>query len=305
MPPSADGHLWKCPHRRRQRRSRVQALAEDAEACALLMFPTKALAQDQRTVLRRMLAAAFPADPPAVDVYDGDTPSDARAAIRARARLLVTNPDMLHQSMLPVRAQFDRFLANLRYVVVDEGHMYKGAFGCHVAAVLRRLRRICAREYGHEPVFAVASATSARPQEHVCALLGVDAVHVVSDDGSPHGPRLFALWNPPLLAGKGGGAPLPAEAVAPPRPGPGRLSHTESRVRGLELRRAKQEAIRQAARARNAARTGAYWPATFPCHLWVTCVHVYVQTASLRHAVSKHFTDTKPPHPGGTLQQPA
>lgn len=220
------------------------------------MFPTKALAQDQRAALQRMLDAAFPTEPPPVDVYDGDTPQEARAAIRSRARLLVTNPDMLHQSMLPVHGQFQRFLANLRYVVVDEGHMYKGAFGCHVSAVLRRLRRICAREFAREPVFAVTSATSSQPEQHVCALLGVQAVHVVSDDGSPHGPRLFALWNPPLTVGKAGGAPLPAGAAKPP-PRPGFLSHTESRVRSLELRRAKQEAARQAQRARNAARTGA------------------------------------------------
>lgn len=220
------------------------------------MFPTKALAQDQRAALQRMLAAAFPADPPPVDVYDGDTPQEARPAIRSRARLLVTNPDMLHQSMLPVRSQFERFLANLRYVVVDEGHMYKGAFGCHVAAVLRRLRRICWREYGRAPVFAVTSATSSKPEQHVSALLGVDSVQVVRDDGSPHGPRLFALWNPPLTAGRGGGTPLPAGAAKPPLR-PGQLSHTESRVRSLEMRRARQEAVRQAVRARNTARTGA------------------------------------------------
>ena len=101
----------------------VQALAEDPEACALLMFPTKALAQDQRSAIQRLLAAAFPEGLPAVEVYDGDTPHAQRADIRTRVRILVTNPDMLHVSILPAHASFERFLANLRYAVVDESHM--------------------------------------------------------------------------------------------------------------------------------------------------------------------------------------
>lgn len=245
-----------------------------------------------------------------------------RGAIRDRAHLLITNPDMLHCSMLPVHRQFGHFLANLRYVVVDEGHAYRGVFGCHAALVLRRLRRICQREYRRSPQFIVASATIANPQEHIqqllgmpvisCVLLeqatnltkkcycsaaagilssllgslaiawrrnnaplviswsisqeqgkmraakhkmapseshfhvlcrqdygsgtdckeqvviavscatGVDHVHVVSEDGSPHGPKSFVLWNPPF--------------AAPDRKGSGgkglSMSHTEGRKRG-------------------------------------------------------------------------
>lgn len=102
----------------------MQALAEESEACALLMFPTKALAQDQRSAIQRLLEAAFPENPPSVEVYDGDTPQLERPSIRGRARLLVTNPDMLHMAILPIHACFDRFLSHLRYVVVDESHMY-------------------------------------------------------------------------------------------------------------------------------------------------------------------------------------
>ena len=257
-----------------------------------------------------------------------------RGAIRDRAHLLITNPDMLHCSMLPVHRQFGHFLANLRYVVVDEGHAYRGVFGCHAALVLRRLRRICQREYRRSPQFIVASATIANPQEHIQQLLGtplipmyyvlmagvkmnrgkegagvyswallrqatnfterrypiavagitshllgsftysmwsisqkegemhaakhkvplsgshchvlwrqedgssmgckgwvmtavscttgVDHVHVVSEDGSPHGPKNFVLWNPPF--------------AAPDRKGSGgkglNMSHTEGRKRG-------------------------------------------------------------------------
>ena len=152
----------------------------------------------------RLTAAAFPAaggtPPPVVAVYDGDTPQNERAAIRASVQLLITNPDMLHVSVLPFHTNFRRLLSNLRYVVVDEGHMYRGAFGCHVACVLRRLRRVCEREYGTSPTFVVASATSAEPARHARELLGVKDLRVVLRDGSPHGPRVFVLWNPPLAA---------------------------------------------------------------------------------------------------------
>ena len=100
------------------------------------------------------------------------TLQEDRGAIRDRAHLLITNPDMLHCSMLPVHRQFGNFLANLRYIVVDEGHAYRGVFGCHAALVLRRLRRICQREYRCCPQFIVASATIANPQEHIQQLLG-------------------------------------------------------------------------------------------------------------------------------------
>lgn len=102
---------------------------------------------------------------------------DDRAEIRDRAHLLITNPDMLHCSVLPVHGQFGRLLANLRYVVVDEGHAYRGVFGCHAALVLRRLRRVCQREYRRAPQFIVASATIANPREHIQQLLGALPAH--------------------------------------------------------------------------------------------------------------------------------
>jgi DEAD/DEAH box helicase domain-containing protein len=228
----------------------VQALAQDSEACALFLFPTKALAQDQRAALLQLVHAAFPDHPPPVDVYDGDTPQDVRPSIRRRARLLITNPDMLHVSLLPVHATFERFLANLRYVVVDEGHMYKGAFGCHVSAVIRRLRRVCERQYGASPSFAVTSATSSDPATHMKALLGVEEVVVVDDDGSPHGPRLFVMWNPPLCIGNPKGAGQAEDSRHP-------SSIPDRSAKAQHTKKMKEEAKRVANRSRNMARSGA------------------------------------------------
>ncbi|GJP39287.1 hypothetical protein CLOM_g23675 [Closterium sp. NIES-68] len=133
-------------------------------------------------------------------IYDGDTGHSARRAIRERARLILSNPDMLHVTMLPGHRDFNRFLSNLCYVVVDEAHAYRGAFGCHAALIFRRLRRLCAHVYGSDPIFIVCSATCADPREHVHALLGLDEVEVVDacDDGSPCGDKSFVLWNPPI-----------------------------------------------------------------------------------------------------------
>ncbi|KAG7666576.1 hypothetical protein KSW81_000350 [Nannochloris sp. 'desiccata'] len=176
-----------------------EALVADPAACAVLIFPTKALAQDQRKNLNDMAVAAFGADTaPAVEIYDGDTPMDARASIRDKAQLILTNPDMLHLSVLPVHTHFSRILLNLKYVVVDEAHSYKGVFGCHTALVLRRLRRVCFRVYNSQPTFAVTTATVANPVQHACTLLGVPEVVLVDKDGSPHGSKEFVLWNPPL-----------------------------------------------------------------------------------------------------------
>ncbi|WIA12038.1 hypothetical protein OEZ85_012117 [Tetradesmus obliquus] len=205
----------------------LEALAADRDACCLLLFPTKALAQDQLRVLRQLMADAFGADAPCVQVYDGDTPHPQRAAIRDHAQLLITNPDMLHQSILPFHSNFSRLLAKLAYVVVDEGHAYRGVFGCHAALVLRRLRRLCSRAYASSPLFVVTSATIANPLEHAALLLGVgpEALLLVDEDGSPHGPKEFVLWNPPLTAqaqqavGEGGGGVV--------------LSRTEQRVGGV------------------------------------------------------------------------
>ena len=151
-------------------------------------------------------------------------------------------------------------------MVVDEGHMYKGAFGCHVACVLRRLRRVCEREYGSSPTFVVTSATSADPARHVADLLGVDDVLVVDRDGSPHGPRVFALWNPPLTRGgaaqveiaKGDGKGGGGDVVGGGNGGRGgeNWSRTEGRARSGQGKRVKADAAREALRARNLARSG-------------------------------------------------
>ena len=161
-------------------------------ASALLIFPTKALAQDQ---LRGIATPAFPGLVAAT--YDGDTEAPARAWVRRHANVVLTNPEMLHVGMLPFHARWATFLRRLRYVVIDELHVFRGIFGTHVAHVLRRLRRLCAR-YGASPVFIFTSATVGEPAALASALCGLP-VDAVLDDGSPHGERLFALWNPPLL----------------------------------------------------------------------------------------------------------
>ena len=176
-----------------------------AAACAggtsLLLFPTKALAQDQLRALRALIAPPYP-DPPACGVYDGDTPEPERAVLRRDALLLLTNPDMVHCGILPSHAGFARFLSRLAYVVIDEAHAYGGAFGSHTALVLRRLRRV-AQLHGSEPRFIFASATVANPVAHASALAGLppDDIALADDDGSPAGARDFVLWNPPLLPG--------------------------------------------------------------------------------------------------------
>ena len=170
----------------------AEAVGRVDPASALLIFPTKALAQDQ---LRGIAAPAFPGLVAAT--YDGDTEAPARAWVRRHANVVLTNPEMLHVGMLPFHARWATFLRRLRYVVIDELHVFRGIFGTHVAHVLRRLRRLCAR-YGASPVFIFTSATVGEPAALASALCGL-SVDAVLDDGSPHGERLFALWNPPLL----------------------------------------------------------------------------------------------------------
>jgi DEAD/DEAH box helicase domain-containing protein len=170
----------------------AEAVGRVDPASALLIFPTKALAQDQ---LRGIAVPAFPGLVAAT--YDGDTEAPARAWVRRHANVVLTNPEMLHVGMLPFHARWATFLRRLRYVVIDELHVFRGIFGTHVAHVLRRLRRLCAR-YGASPVFIFTSATVGEPAALASALCGL-SVDAVLDDGSPHGERLFALWNPPLL----------------------------------------------------------------------------------------------------------
>lgn len=177
-------------------------------ATALYLAPTKALAADQR---RRAAELAPPRVRPAL--YDGDTPVEEREWVRQYASYVLTNPDMLHRSVLPAHTRWASFLKALRYVVVDECHTYRGVFGSHVAQVLRRLRRICAR-YGASPVFLLASATSAEPGASAARLTGLP-VEEVTEDASPRGELVFALWEPPLteLVGEQG-APVRRTATA-------------------------------------------------------------------------------------------
>ncbi len=176
----------------------LQALREEPSARALYLFPTKALARDQEAGLREMMSAAGLAT--GAIVYDGDTPGDARRAARERAGVILTNPDMLHTGILPHHASWARTLQQLRYVVIDELHTYKGVFGSHVANVLRRLLRI-ARFHGSQPRILGATATIGNPREHAARLFGVgeDEVELVDESGAPRGQRRFFLFNPPIV----------------------------------------------------------------------------------------------------------
>ncbi|KAI3867374.1 hypothetical protein MKX03_036501 [Papaver bracteatum] len=174
----------------------LEALSHNLLLCALYIFPTKALAQDQLRALSEMtegLQNGFN-----FGVYDGDTSEGDRMWLRDNARLLITNPDMLHMSILPFHVQFQRILSNLRFVIIDEAHIYKGAFGCNTALILRRLRRLCAHVYSSDPSFIFCTATSANPREHAMELANLQAVELIQNDGSSCGPKLFMLWNPPL-----------------------------------------------------------------------------------------------------------
>jgi DEAD/DEAH box helicase domain-containing protein len=170
----------------------LDALAGEPKLRALYLYPTKALSQDQ---VRALTELHVPRVRPAI--YDGDTATERRWQIRKWANLILSNPDMLHVGVLPHHDRWGDVLANLRYVVVDEAHVYRGVFGSHVANVLRRLRRL-ARVYGADPQFLLASATIANPAELARALVGVDAT-VVENDAAPRAERTIALWNPPLL----------------------------------------------------------------------------------------------------------
>ncbi|HEY7563066.1 MAG TPA: DEAD/DEAH box helicase [Gaiellaceae bacterium] len=193
----------------------LDAIAADPKVRALYLYPTKALAQDQARALGELRLPRLRAA-----IYDGDTEPERRRDIRRSANLILTNPDMLHVGVLPHHDRWADVLANLRYVVVDEAHVYRGVFGSHVGNVLRRLRRAAAI-YGAEPQFLLASATIANPGELAHSLLGVDTT-VIAEDGAPRAARTIAFWNPPLLdeplqlraSALGEGARLLAELVS-------------------------------------------------------------------------------------------
>ena len=172
----------------------LQALVHQPDARILYLFPTKALAQDQLAELEE-LARQLPEM--RMFTYDGDTPQDARRAVRARANLVLTNPDMLHSGILPHHTKWATLFQNLRYVVIDELHAYRGVFGSHLANVLRRLRRIC-RHYGSAPQFIMASATIANPGELASRLIG-EPVEEITESGAPTGDKVFVCYNPPVV----------------------------------------------------------------------------------------------------------
>ena len=173
----------------------LDTILREPDARALYLFPTKALAQDQLAALQSVVEA-LGADIGAF-TYDGDTPGDARKAIRARAHVVVTNPDMLHKGILPHHTKWVKLFENLRYVVVDELHSHRGVYGSHVANIFRRLQRLC-RFYGSDPQFLCSSATIGNPKELAEALTG-KAMALVDRSGAPRGERYFAIYNPPVV----------------------------------------------------------------------------------------------------------
>jgi DEAD/DEAH box helicase domain-containing protein len=185
----------------------LHSILQDPASRALYLFPTKALAQDQLAELQTMCEAlAAPrqgsaetgsGDDIGVFTYDGDTPQDARRTIRARAHLVLSNPDMVHSGILPHHPRWAKLFENLRYVVIDELHAYRGVFGSHLCNVLRRLRRIC-RHYGSNPVFLCSSATIANPRE-LAERLTEQSFELVAESGAPRGEKFFVFVNPPVV----------------------------------------------------------------------------------------------------------
>src|ERR1700676_5213831 len=173
----------------------LNAILENPDTRALYLFPTKALAQDQLAELydlNQRLDKRF-----GVFTYDGDTPSDARKAIREKGHIVLTNPDMLHTGILPHHTRWTRLFENLRYIVIDELHTYRGVFGSHLCNVLRRLRRI-ARFYGRDPQFICCSATIANPGDLASRLLESE-VEVLNANGAPAAEKTFVFYNPPVV----------------------------------------------------------------------------------------------------------
>jgi DEAD/DEAH box helicase domain-containing protein len=177
----------------------LNAILSDPSARALYLFPTKALAQDQLVELHGIsdqLTQSASLDV-GVFTYDGDTPQDARRAVRGRAHVVLTNPDMIHSGILPHHPRWAKLFENLRYVVIDELHAYRGVFGSHLTNVLRRLRRIC-RHYGSNPTFICSSATIANPKALAEALVE-GPFELVSESGAPRGEKFFLFVNPPVV----------------------------------------------------------------------------------------------------------
>lgn len=170
-------------------------LLKDEAARALYFFPTKALSQDQQSELNEVLLSGKL--PVKAATYDGDTPASLRANARESGRIIITNPDMLHSGILPNHPKWIKFLSNIKYIVIDEVHIYRGIFGSHVTNVIRRLKRIC-RFYGSNPVFICCSATIGNPQEHAERIIE-EKVDLIDENGAPRGEKHFILYNTPLV----------------------------------------------------------------------------------------------------------
>jgi DEAD/DEAH box helicase domain-containing protein len=177
----------------------MNRVLRDPSSRALYLFPTKALAQDQLAELQTLCEtiAGATGDEIGVFTYDGDTPQDARRTIRSRAHLVLSNPDMVHAGILPHHPRWAKLFENLRYVVIDELHAYRGVFGSHLCNVLRRMRRIC-RHYGSNPVFICSSATIANPKE-LAERLVEQPFELVDQNGAPRGEKFFVFVNPPVV----------------------------------------------------------------------------------------------------------
>lgn len=173
----------------------LDTLLTDSSARALYLFPTKALSQDQQAELDETIQGG--GLPLAAMTYDGDTPRSLRSSLRSRGRIVITNPDMLHAGVLPNHTRWVQFFQNLRYIVIDELHIYRGIFGSHVANVIRRLKRV-ARFYGADPQFILCSATIGNPRELARALIG-EPLELVDTNGAPRGEKHLVLYNPPLV----------------------------------------------------------------------------------------------------------
>ena len=171
----------------------IESILADSSSRALFLHPTKALTQDQLKSMRNLTEGL----PVKAAVFDGDTPYEERSAVRRSAHVILTNPDMLHLGILPNHRNWSRFFRGLKYVVLDEAHVYRGVFGSHLANLLRRLRRVC-KLYGSSPRFILCSATIANPHELASDLTGLD-FQIVEEDGAPSGGRRFAFWNPPFI----------------------------------------------------------------------------------------------------------
>ena len=177
----------------------LDAILKDPASRALYLFPTKALAQDQLAELHQMaeVIGSQSGDQIGVFTYDGDTPQDARRAIRGKAHVVLSNPDMVHAGILPHHPRWAKLFENLKYVVIDELHTYRGVFGSHLANILRRLRRVC-RHYGSNPTFICSSATIANPKE-LAEKLTEQPFEIVDKTGAPRGEKFFLFVNPPVV----------------------------------------------------------------------------------------------------------